>query len=643
MRWIVEVSSVGKADKHAYCVESESWQRALQLARSIRDDHGPMTGFSIELLDEGFSAVDPMTRLRYFVKRAADDAPLTALPPGMGAKAPSVAPPPVHVEQSVTVHKPVVAQALAASPSARPPPATAPGPAMNKANRSKTFVFGSTGAALMSEAKEAAPPAPARPEAPRPQSTPPPAAAKPSSAPAAAPRPAHAPVVLAPAPAPAPAPVLAPAPAPVLAPAPAVALAAPPAPIVTPPTLPGIEVLHKREQDPDASSPLTYREYVYFFPAASNEAMARAMLVAQFDLVRGSLEHLKPGKLVNLAIFDVAFQGRPPVPPVVTLSWKDWKGEPAIDFPRRKQNGPAAHPPPQAAVPVPPPASMPIPAAPFPAAVAPQPSAQQHSTQPSAGVVVVPALAEAAPPQPTAPVGFPPPRIEAAAAPVPVAPASQPRVAPPPPAFEPSVVIAPEPARPPSQPPPAQAARRGSKPNIRLRGDELIADLFEAMHDLHFLRDAVEGADFCLSLALEKIPSRVGIVHLYDIDRREFVVACVRGPNQDVALLQRYPEGDPILSKAMRRQRAIVFSSTTEANQLERYSIFGGTTSLVVAPVVLAGRFLGAIELMDPLDGSPFSEDEGHALTYIGEQFAEFVATRGVTVDPERIATSTRG
>ena len=76
MRWIVEVSSVGKADKHAYCVESESWQRALQLARSIRDDHGPMTGFSIELLDEGFSAVDPMTRLRYFVKRAADDAPL---------------------------------------------------------------------------------------------------------------------------------------------------------------------------------------------------------------------------------------------------------------------------------------------------------------------------------------------------------------------------------------------------------------------------------------------------------------------------------------------------------------------------------------------------------------------------------------
>ena len=162
------------------------------------------------------------------------------------------------------------------------------------------------------------------------------------------------------------------------------------------------------------------------------------------------------------------------------------------------------------------------------------------------------------------------------------------------------------------------------------------------MHDLHFLHDAVEGADFCLTLALEKIPSRVGLVHLYDIDRREFVVACARGPNNEVAILQRYPEGDAILAKAMRRQRAIVFANAAEVNQFERYAIFGGAKSLIVAPVMLSGRFLGAIELMDPLDGSPFSEDEGHALTYIGEQFAEFVSTRGVTVDPERIATSSR-
>jgi hypothetical protein len=211
---------------------------------------------------------------------------------------------------------------------------------------------------------------------------------------------------------------------------------------------------------------------------------------------------------------------------------------------------------------------------------------------------------------------------------------------PPPPA--PSVVVAPPPA--PAQAPPAPVGtRRSSKPTVRLRGDELIADLFEAMHDLHFLRDSVEGADFCLALALEKIPSRVGIVHLYDIDHREFVVTRVRGPNQDGALLRRYPEGDPILAAAMRRQRAIVWSDASAANTMERYLMFGGARSLVVAPVMLAGRFLGAIELLDALDGSPFTDEEGHALSYIGEQFAEFVAERGVTVDPERIAGAARG
>jgi hypothetical protein len=376
------------------------------------------------------------------------------------------------------------------------------------------------------------------------------------------------------------------------------------------------------------NSPLTYREYAYFFPAASDEAMAKAMLVAQFDLVCTALKQAAPGKLVNLAIFDVAFPGRPPVPPVVTLTWKDWKGEPTIEFPRRAQAGQVAGAP----------------------AVSP----------PQAGVPpVAPPLAASG--------GFPPPRmalvpaVSSVSAPDPAPPAEPASIAAgvlaqipePPPA--PSLALAAASDGPP-QPAPLQTAlqrspapgsvqsgRRGSKPAIRLRGDELIADLFEAMHDLHFLRDSVEGADFCLTLALEKIPSRVGIVHLYDIDRREFVVTCARGPNQEAALLQRYPEGDPILAAAMRRQRAIVWSDAGEANTLERYRLFGGARSLVVAPVILAGRFLGALELLDPVDGSPFSDEEGYALTYIGEQFAEFVAARGVTVDPERIAKSSRG
>jgi hypothetical protein len=591
MRWIVEVSSIGKIDKQAYCVDSESWQRALQAARGLRDDHAPMTGFSIELLDEGFSAVDPMTRLRYFIKRAPDDAPLTPQKPAPEPVAPEAAPTAVAPRAAPTASQPSSQGMIKAAP--RPTASSPP----KKQNLSKTFVFGSTGAALMSDDKKPAvetPQAAVKSVAPMRSEPPRPTPSVKPAAPAAV-TPSVIPVIAAQATAPLAAHDVEPRQA-VVSPRPVVGSSPPESPsqgsvvnpIVPPATLPGIEVLFKREQDPDARSPLSYREYMYFFAAASDEAMAKAMLVAQFDLVRTSLEHARPGKLINLAMFDLAFTGKPPVMPVVTLTWKDWKGEPVIDFPRR--GGSPSVPPDQT----------------------PPPSTE-----------VVPAPVSTVDPEP---VGFPPPRS------VPVI------------AVTPSVEEPPAPpAASPAPAPMVGGARRpGSKPNIRLRGDELIADLFEAMHYLHFLRDSVEGADFCLTLALEKIPSRVGIVHLYDIDRREFVVTCVRGPNPETALLKRYPESDPILTAAMRKQHAIVFSDTGDANNLERYRIFGGAKSLVVAPVLLAGRFLGALELMDPLDGFPFSENEGYALTYIAEQFAEFVATRGVNVDPERIAASAR-
>jgi hypothetical protein len=608
MRWTIEVSSVGKADRQAYCVESESWQRALQVARGLREDHGPMTGFSIELLNEGFSAIDPRTRLRYFVKRAPDDAPLSG--PDHANKSSSPAPAPRPIAEAKTPPRPDSVsppQAVSATPKTTNKPSIGP-----SKGSSKTVMFASSGAALVAEVQAPAEgaattegalsaPLPARLEVPRPHASAPPAAltsvprtksglprADPppsSSAAAAPPESVRAPT----------SPSLQHALSPVLnqgAQAPSARLS-----VSGPATLPGVEVLYKREHDPDANSPLTYREYVYFFPAASDEAMAKAMLIAQFDLVRSTLQDLPAGKLVNLAIFDVSFADRPPVAPVVTLSWKDWTGEPTIDFPRRAQAGVPSVSPPQAGVP---PGLANLPGG----------ASSQH---PISG-------------------GFPPPRLAPASdSHTQAAPATGAQVAP-----EPKPFAA-------GPPPTDRRSSRPSKSSGRLRGDELIADLFEAMHDLHFLRDSVEGAAFCLMLALEKIPSRVGIVHLYDIDRREFVVASVRGPNQEAALLQRYPEGDPVLSVAMRRQRAIIWGDVDEANALSRYRFFGGARSLIVAPVVLAGRFLGALELLDPVDGLPFNDEEGHALTYIAEQFAEFIATRGMTVDPERIVGSSRG
>src|SRR5689334_12542437 len=109
MRWQVEVSTIGKDGFDPYTVEAESWQRALQAARKLRGDESPMSGCSIELLTDGCRAVDPAARVRYEVKRAKDDAPLS---PGAEAVAPAPkkAPRPVEAKPA----KPAPAPAPAA-------------------------------------------------------------------------------------------------------------------------------------------------------------------------------------------------------------------------------------------------------------------------------------------------------------------------------------------------------------------------------------------------------------------------------------------------------------------------------------------------------------------------------------------------
>ncbi|HXN33577.1 MAG TPA: hypothetical protein VN894_17025, partial [Polyangiaceae bacterium] len=328
MRWLVEVMTLGKTETESLHVDGESWQKALQAAREKRGESAPMSGFSIELSDDGCRAVDSMSRLRYDVRR---------VPEAAAAPSPRSAPP-----APFPLAEPE-------APSWAPDAAPAPQPL------------------------QAAQP-------PRPTSQPPRATKRPSLSPSAAA------VMLGPAAAGATRPV----PAPVV---PVAAAAAAPAPAVA-----GIpsQVIFKREEDATDSVPLTYREYVFLVPVGTSEKAAEALLRTQLELVRASLLRSPAGKLVNLGVFDVAFQGKPPVPPLSTLMWKDWRDDPVIEFPRRPgyKRRPASVPPTDTATRpkvVSPPLDQRAPAS------APPPAASQSATQaadthvPAPAAMVVPA------------------------------------------------------------------------------------------------------------------------------------------------------------------------------------------------------------------------------------------------------------
>jgi len=159
------------------------------------------------------------------------------------------------------------------------------------------------------------------------------------------------------------------------------------------------------------------------------------------------------------------------------------------------------------------------------------------------------------------------------------------------------------------------------------------------MHELHFAIDALAGADFVLALTLEKLPSEVALVHFYDINTREFVVVRTKGTGTAKLIQWRSGEKEALIAEAMGRRRAVVIgdASADARSRAGRWALIDNARSLVCAPVEQGGRFLGLLELANPRDGGAYTEGDGHALTYIGEQFAEFLAARGVILDPERI------
>ena len=576
MRWFVEISALGLKPgvTSTLCVEAPQWQPALQKARALRGDEGSLGNFSIELLEDGFRAIDPVSRLRYLVKRAPDDAVVTTTAPPVEASPPSsVAPPPSSV-----------APAASADPAIPPPP--------RARSLAQTMAFSSQGSAIMSEAVKLAD-----------------AMAKSAAAaPAPVPVASVAPVLVAPEPESGPvrrqpaktmvfsstgsaavieaaaaienARVRPPIPANPVPPP-------PPAPAPATPALPGYTMVNSREENPSERSPLSYREHVYAVALGTSYEDAHQLVLERFASVQASLEHARQGKLINLAIFDHVFQGRPQRRPLVTLTWKDWKSDaPEVQFPARdgapsmppsglasagptlpstvsESAPPSAHAAPVAIV------AAPVPIGSFPAPVrASTPAPAPEISAPASSASPVVTKASGAPPTPERSSAPAPARSSA-----PPAPAST-KI---PPAPRPANIAPPVPVR--------------SVPTKRLAGDDLLAELFEAFNDLHFLRDSIEGAEFVLALTLEKLPSELGVISLFDINKREFVVVRQTGGAQRAVGL-RQPEKAPIASTAMRQRHAVVVSDPGGAQRAvdDRFKHIGvEIRSLVCAPVELGG------------------------------------------------------
>ncbi len=148
--------------------------------------------------------------------------------------------------------------------------------------------------------------------------------------------------------------------------------------------------------------------------------------------------------------------------------------------------------------------------------------------------------------------------------------------------------------------------------------DDPLDLVMEALRGVRCLR-AVEAASVCLAVVVRAVGCRGAIAHLWDPREQSFIIAYALGPNAPVLLNAHHDASDPLLAEAFAK-RTPRASRPRSPPAAPRHSVLGGAWSVLVAPVADGNVPLGAIELVDPLDGSCFDDRHIAATRYVTER-----------------------
>ncbi len=173
--------------------------------------------------------------------------------------------------------------------------------------------------------------------------------------------------------------------------------------------------------------------------------------------------------------------------------------------------------------------------------------------------------------------------------------------------------------------------RDAPTPSRRAPADPLLS-VIEALHALRRAEGVVEGAALVLRTALDAIPAATGLVHVADLGSRDYVVVAASGDRNTEMIGSRTTEADTVLARAFDAMQAITLGVGGSASAAPRFSEFVAERTILCAPLQHDGQNLGAIELIDPLQCGGFTDGDRHAMTYVGERFAEFLSDRSIVL-----------
>ena len=159
--------------------------------------------------------------------------------------------------------------------------------------------------------------------------------------------------------------------------------------------------------------------------------------------------------------------------------------------------------------------------------------------------------------------------------------------------------------------------------------ENILEDIFLEIQSIHESDMSMEDAvNFVMDLAMEKVPAESGAVLFADVSGQELYFATARGPKAQEVMDFRVPMGQGLAGFCAHEGVTI---SISDAQSDPRFfksiseALHYPTVSIACAPIEFEGRVYGCIELINRKNGTTFSSNEANALTYIGNQFAQYV------------------
>ena len=136
--------------------------------------------------------------------------------------------------------------------------------------------------------------------------------------------------------------------------------------------------------------------------------------------------------------------------------------------------------------------------------------------------------------------------------------------------------------------------------------------------------------------AMRAMPSLAGLALLRDTARGGYVVVYAQGPRSHATVRTRVEEDDPVLGLSLARGGPTTVEYGSALGAPARHALFGDPWSALVTPIQLADRCIGALELVDPLDGHRLGESARHGLSTIAHHMADFVRGLGPHIATSR-------